>query len=401
MILRSTINHWLVKYGWEVRRVSTHRETSDNSVIVDTSKPNLCICSPEKNVASETFIRAHVDLIDANVFYLHGWAPPRFTSTDQSLLDWGPTIQEGLQNYLVHNQIDVVLAEYGTMGANIYPICRAAGVPLITHFHGFDASRRRTIEEFLPRYREMFDYSSYVVGVSKEMLDRLSQMGCPENKLVYNPCGPADSFFDISPAYESNQFLAVGRLVDKKAPYLTLAAFREVHELNKDARLVFAGDGELMDCCRNLARYWKLENEVEFLGAVDHGRVRELLQSSFCYLQHSITASDGNTEGTPVGILEASAAGLAVVSTRHAGIKDVIVEAETGFLVDEQDVHAMAQAMIRLLQQNDLAKEFGRKGREWVRTHFSMNRHIGVLNELVQHCAHPGTSRNLYGVGGM
>ena len=65
------------------------------------------------------------------------------------------------------------------------------------------------------------------------------------------------------------------------------------------------------------------------------------LKSSTAFAQHSITAENGDMEGTPVGIVEASYAGLPVISTFHAGIPDVINNRETGLLVEEHDVEEM------------------------------------------------------------
>ena len=82
-------------------------------------------------------------------------------------------------------------------------------------------------------------------------------------------------------------------------------------------------------------------------------------------------------------MLEASAAGLPVVSTLHAGIPAVVVDGQTGLLVQEHDVERMAQYMIRLLDDREYAMSLGRQGREFVRNNFSMEKHIGVLNGLI------------------
>ena len=392
MILKKT-NSILNKFGWGLRRIKKYFDSIDESVVINASKPNLCICNLDHNAVSQTFIRAHAQLIDANIFYLHSGYPPRLTGANQSLLDWGPSYRQGLANYLSHNKINVVLAEFGTMAAEVYETCQAVGIPLIAHFHGFDASSKPTIDKYLPKYREMFGYASYVVGVSNDMVRNLGLMGCPEEKLVYNPCGPDESFFEISPTYDSESFLAVGRFVNKKAPYLTLAAFRVVHERHPSARLVFAGDGYLLECCRNLSKYWQIDHAVDFLGAVSHQKVRDLLSGSLCFLQHSITAEDGDTEGTPVGILEACAAGLLVISTRHAGIKDVIIENETGYLVNEQDVSEMARAMLAILQQPEIAQTLGGKARKHIKDNFSIKKHIQTLDNLVCRCVMSGQDR--------
>jgi glycosyltransferase involved in cell wall biosynthesis len=73
-----------------------------------------------------------------------------------------------------------------------------------------------------------------------------------------------------------------------------------------------------------------------------------------------------------------------VVSTRHAGIPDVVVEEETGLLVDEGDIEAMAAAMLRLYRDRNLCAQMGAAARTRIREHFSMEKHIGLLNDLIK-----------------
>ena len=87
-----------------------------------------------------------------------------------------------------------------------------------------------------------------------------------------------------------------------------------------------------------------------------------------------------------MAILEAGATGLPVVSTRHAGIPDVIVEGETGFLVDERDVGGMAQHMVTLAADPQLAASMGHAAQRRIRTHFSMERRLDHLWQIIESC---------------
>ena len=73
-------------------------------------------------------------------------------------------------------------------------------------------------------------------------------------------------------------------------------------------------------------------------------------------------AGNGDSEGTPVAILEAAAAGLPVISTLHAGIPDVIEDGKNGFIVEEHDVDGMARCMIEILESPDEARRMGKAG---------------------------------------
>ena len=177
----------------------------------------------------------------------------------------------------------------------------------------------------------------------------------------------------------------MGRFANKKAPYLTIMAFDLVVKVHPDAELIVAGDGPLIDTCINLSKQFKIDNHIKFVGIVDGEKAMQLMEDSICFVQHSITAQNGDMEGTPVAILEACAAGLPVVSTRHAGISDVIIHGETGYLCEEGDIQAMSKYMSELASDFDKAKQMGENARTFVIANYSLDRHIKILeNALLQ-----------------
>jgi glycosyltransferase involved in cell wall biosynthesis len=105
-----------------------------------------------------------------------------------------------------------------------------------------------------------------------------------------------------------------------------------------------------------------------------------------CLVQHSVRASNGDCEGTPVAVLEAGASGLPVVATHHGGIPDVIVEGKTGFLVAERDIEEMARAMLRLAADPLLAANMGLWARSHIETNFSQARSLDRLWKIIEGC---------------
>ncbi len=361
---------------------------------------NIAIFTPAQNPYSETFIQAHKDYLKGKVFYYYG-------SGLNTRLEGSPSLSNSLKilslkikrkitkkpsafiyeqvifDSLKSNNIEVVLAQYGTHAHTILPVIKKAGLPLVVHFHGYDASVERVIKQN-NEYREVFAYASKVIAVSKVMIEKLKALGCPEEKLVYNVYGPQPEFHEIEPTFSKKQFIAIGRFTDKKAPYYTLLAFAEAAKQHPDARLVMAGDGALLNVCLNLAKYLKIEKQVTFPGVINSDEYRSYLRESLAFAQHSITAENGDIEGTPLAVLEASAAGLPVISTKHAGIPDVIVEEETGLLVEEHDVEGMAQHMMHLLDNLENAKRMGTAGKKNIKQHFTLEGHIASLQETLQ-----------------
>lgn len=162
-------------------------------------------------------------------------------------------------------------------------------------------------------------------------------------------------------------------------------AFYELLKEYPEAKLKMAGSGELLNTCKNMVKAWGIESNVIFLGVIRPEETVKEMQNAIAFVQHSVVADDGDSEGTPVAVLEAQAAGLPVVSTFHAGIPDVIINNETGFLVKETDIFAMKDAMIKIISNKKLAKIMGEKGRERIRKEFTMDSYINklriVLNE--------------------
>ena len=279
---------------------------------------------------------------------------------------------------------NVTLAEYGTTGTLVSGACERIGTPLVVHFHGFDASRTDILARKAADYRRMFSRASAVVAVSRAMEHQLLQLGCPREKLIYNPCGvDCVRFEGADPARANPQFVAVGRLVEKKAPYLTIAAFAHVARECPEARLRVIGDGVLLGVCRDLTAALGIGHAVTFLGAQPHEAVAREMRQARALVQHSVTASNGDSEGTPVAVLEAGAMGLPVVATRHAGIPDVVQEGVTGLLGDERDVEVMATHMLTLIGNRTLCRELGRNAAAHVRRFYTMEQSIDRLARIL------------------
>ena len=363
---------------------------------------NVAILNPSPGLYSQTFIEAHLRKIHANKFILrngylptvnhenkefyHPFLPIKLihkTLEHFGIVEKNEFLSRKVLKYLKKNKIEVVLAEFGQTGAAVYKICDKANIPLVVHFHGADAYRDKYLLTYKDEYLKMFQVAKYIIVVSKHMRNHLKTLGAPEEKLILNTYGPADFFLDIHPNFNNLTITSVGRFVDKKAPYLTILAFQKVLEHFPTAQLNMVGDGDLLFSCKNMVASLKLDQSVNFLGVKNTTEIAALFEKSYCYVQHSIVSADNDTEGTPVSILEASASGLPIVATNHAGIPDVIKHNETGFIVDEGDIIKMSEYITLLLNDRSLAKKMGAQGKENIRTNFSMRRHIDLLNEIL------------------
>lgn len=248
---------------------------------------------------------------------------------------WGIE-RERVLEFLKRQKPDVVLAEFGPQGVVIAPIARAAGIPVFCYFRGSDASSRIRHKHVQKAYRKMMPMLDGVFAVSQFLLDNLARVGVEHPNSVVIPSGVDVRSF--RPGQKRPQsYLGIGRFVEKKAPLLTIRAFVEATKGQPDARLTMIGDGDLLEAARSLIRDLDAETKVSLPGALPHDQVCAALAEAEVYLQHSVTARNGNTEGLPTAIQEAMASGCITLSTRHAGIPEAIDHGQTGFLVNEHD----------------------------------------------------------------
>jgi len=363
----------------------------------------LAIAAPSLDWPSETFIRAHVQHLKPSQTVLicqnppTAWkelpisAPvltrmnrmkgrpglgPRIARYGAGL--WTSMTEPGLifgdrrrvAAFMREHGVSVVLAEYGVIGVEVMGAARDAGARLYVHFHGSDATQMPRRWHWRQRYRRLFAAAAGVITPSHYLAGRVEALGCPRHKLHVSPCGiDPDRFRPGESA--PHRVLAVGRFVEKKAPQLTIRAFAQARAAVPDAQLDMVGDGELLPHCRTLVRDLGLEDAVTLHGTRPPEFVAQLMAASSIFAQHSVTGTDGDMEGLPVSVLEAMAAALPVISTRHSGIPEAVVQGETGWLVDEHDVDGMATALIGLLRAPERATAMGEAGRQRILTNFT------------------------------
>ncbi|GBU20889.1 hypothetical protein R80B4_00776 [Fibrobacteres bacterium R8-0-B4] len=372
---------------------------------VENEKPVVAMIHSDKASApSETFIRLQREKINAKVNYYNNGMPPSYINGASLIspysfarLEIAKQQNDKLSRLnereiytalsLIDENTDVVFAQFGMNGANILNICKQLRLPLIVHFHGFDISVRAVIEEYKQKYLEMFKYADFIIAVSKYMKNALINLGCPSEKVVWNPCVANEEYYNIQPKFDKKLFVGAGRFVKKKSPQNTILAFEKVLERHPDAKLILAGDGGLFKKCERLVRKKRLKNNVTLFGVFTPKQLKKWFSDATAFVQHSITAPDGDMEGTPVVVCEASLAGLPVISTFHAGIPDVIIDGETGLLVRENDVDTMAEKMIWVLDNPEKAKAMGAAGKKNISENFNEKKHIEKLDEIIYKAA--------------
>ncbi len=379
-----------------------------------TPVPGLCIVHPNPGAKCETFIRNHIQHLEPHPRVFYGGHMPLFAQEEVILMpdlpmEWRDLFSphgepenhlqeqaaQAMADLLVRKGIRVVLAEYGPTGVAMTEPCRRAGIPLVTHFLGCDASLSPVLDKYRKGYAKMFEYASALVVMSYEMADDLEMLGAPAEKIHRNPCGVDTELFAMKDRTKKPPlFIAVGRFVEKKSPVTTLLAFAEVAAKVPDARLVMIGDGPLRKTCIRLATTLHLNDRIEFPGILPPDQVAARFHEARCFVQHSVTSQAGDKEGMPVAILEAASSGLPVISTLHAGIPEAVEHGVTGLLCREHDMKSMAQDMLRLARDPGKASRMGRDGRARIQELYTRQMRIEILANLLNDAVAKGQESN-------
>jgi glycosyltransferase involved in cell wall biosynthesis len=175
--------------------------------------------------------------------------------------------------------------------------------------------------------------------------------------------------------------LSVGRAVAKKGYDVLLKALARL-PTNQPWRLCHVGGGPLLGELRDLATRLDIAGRIEWLGPLPQQEVLACYRRADLFVLPSRVAADGDRDGLPNVLMEAQSQGVACVSTRVSGIPELILDGQTGLLVDADDYGALARAIGDLLIDPIRRRHLGKAGYERVRGHFSQSRGAARLSEL-------------------
>jgi phosphatidylinositol alpha-1,6-mannosyltransferase len=161
--------------------------------------------------------------------------------------------------------------------------------------------------------------------------------------------------------------VSVGRLVHRKGQDVLIEAMPEIIKSIEDVHLLLIGEGpykkELEKRIKNLG----LANRVTFVGRVQYADLPRYICVGDVFAMPSRSRLAGlEVEGLGIVYLEASACGLPVIGGISGGAPDAVLQGETGYSVDGRSAHEVAEALVRVLADKELAQRLGARGRQWV-----------------------------------
>ncbi len=295
------------------------------------------------------------------------------------------TREKHLVAFLDIHKIDTLFLEFFFDAAWVIPICRKRNIRCVAMGHGADVSLMFQSPEKSATL-EALKLADAVVVVNRQMQQSLIEAGIPSQRLHKISCGvafPETLPFRSQATSDPIRCISVGRMVEKKGPLLTLRAFEIAAKKDPRLHLEMVGDGPLGEALRQSIQASGLNDRVTLAGALPHAEVLQRLCKADIFLQHSLTASNGDKEGLPVAILEAMAHACPVISTRHAGIPEVITNDAQGILVEEGDIEGMAVAITKLTTDHERRRALGEAARHRVFETYTREKERDALRTLL------------------
>lgn len=345
---------------------------------------------------SETFIYTSLRALDryaTTVFALRRQSEAKFP--------YDPVVTPGALERLLYRattwspgffrwvrEVAVIHAHFGYTAAHALWAARRLGKPLVTSFYGYDVTLRGSWKVLDPSFwhywalaRRLFRRGDRFLVLSKQMEAALVAQGCPAEKVRVVPLGVDLARFSGERAEKRGTptVLMVGREIEKKGFDDGLRACAAAREQGVDLKVVVLGtNGPL--CAELKALGESLKLDVAWPDPAT--RVPAAMAEADILLVPSRTAKNGDQEGTPTVICEGGAAGLPVVSTRHAGIPEQIDDGATGLLAAERDTDALAGHLVSLARDPALRRTLGDAGRDKMQREYSIDAHRRKLQAV-------------------
>jgi glycosyltransferase involved in cell wall biosynthesis len=292
----------------------------------------------------------------------------------------------------------MIHAHFGVEGVYALEVARRLGIPLVTTFHGLDATTSRmgllrsghaSWFQYLLRRRSLAQSGELFLCVSEFIRERVLRLGFPPEKCLTHYIGvDVEGIAGRTASSHSRDedaeavILHVARLVETKGTRYLLEALAQVIASGVDARLIVIGDGPLRSRLEGYARSLGVRDRVLFLGTLPNSTVLDWVCDAAVLAFPSVTAASGAVEGLGMVLLEAAAAGVPAIATRYGGIPEAVVDGRTGVLVEERDVDALADALRMLLTNEGERAAMGAAARDYVARKFDVNRQTAALESL-------------------
>ncbi|MFL6528645.1 MAG: glycosyltransferase family 4 protein [Chthoniobacterales bacterium] len=179
------------------------------------------------------------------------------------------------------------------------------------------------------------------------------------------------------------KIVSIGRLIEKKGFRDLIDACAILARKGAVFSAEIIGEGPLESDLRGRIAQHGLESKVSLPGPLPQSEIAPRLATATMFVLPCRTEAMGGMDNLPTVIMEAMAAGLPVVSTRVAGVPEMVEDGQTGLLVSEGDVTGLASAMATIANDQNLARTLGTRGRQVAIEKFSIDKNVAQLRQIL------------------
>jgi phosphatidyl-myo-inositol dimannoside synthase len=258
------------------------------------------------------------------------------------------------------------------------PVLRRAGVMKIialTHGHEVWWSKVWPFTWAMKSIARNVDHLTYLGEFTRQAISRTINSSAQSAMVKIAPGIDTEHFAPTDSSELTSELgltdkkviVSVGRLVHRKGQDVLIEAMPHLLKEIPDAHLVLIGEGPYRGYLETRVKNLGIDSKVTFIGRITYVDLPRYICLGEVFVMPSRSRLAGlEVEGLGIVYLEASACGLPVIAGNSGGAPDAVVQGVTGLVVNGKDQHAVAMSIATLLNDQEKAREMGRKGREWV-----------------------------------
>ncbi len=253
----------------------------------------------------------------------------------------------------------------------LYIMTKSIKIPLATVFHGEDIPATNLKSNAFKRW--LISKANLHICNSNFTRDRLLKFcGNIKKEYIAYP-GVEDKFFEAADTtmirskygiYDKKVILTIGRLDPRKGHKLVFDALPKIINRYPDILYLIGGTGQQSDYLKRIVADRQLQNHVIFCGFIPDEDIVAFHQLANIFVMPNRILEDGDTEGFGIVFLEANACGKPVIGGACGGALDAIEDARSGYLVDPSNAEELADRIVYLLSNPDMANQMGEYGRQ-------------------------------------
>lgn len=309
---------------------------------------------------------------------------------------WGFLLQT-----IDQKQGNILHSHFGNTGWANINIAKQASVKHVVSFYGFDVNYLpHQNERWIKRYQELFAGVDQILCLGPNMMKQVIELGCPSQKIAIHHLGINLDKIDFKPRKwqpsEPLRILIAASFREKKGiPYALEAIGLLQNEIDLEVTII--GDATQEKRSKDekkkileIIEKYNILPKIRMMGYQPHSVLLEEAYTHHIFLSPSITSNDGDTEGTPVTIIEMAASGMPVISTLHSDIPEIIQNGKTGLLAKERDIEGIIKHLRWLIDNHEQWELILKASRNHIENEFDAsiqaNKLVKIYQNILDNC---------------